>query len=331
MISLVAANIAGHAVLNSPSLLRLFGDDAWKAMWLVRHAGEHLSSPLDAFDPECGWTLRPDLRDVPVPGGGGTANSNHQGFRGAREYPLARTPRTARIVTIGDSFSFGDEVNDGDTFSAQIEQDLASTEVLNLGVHGYGHDQMLLRLRRDGLPYSPDLVILGWVDQDADRDILSFRDYAKPRFVLRGGQLEAANLPVPSPEEYLRAHRWEPALVILAQLAGDRLATWRQPESADSIATALLAEIVRLTRNAGAIPLFVHLPNPHGGAGEPAQMRSFCIDQTIECVFPDADLDTARAGGTPIIRQSHYSPEAHRIVARAIERYIAERHLLPTA
>jgi hypothetical protein len=77
-------------------------------------------------------------------------------------------------------------------FDATFER--TGTEVLNLGVHGYGHDQMLLYLREEGLRYRPDVVLLGFVQIDMPRNQLSFRDYAKPRFGVRR-RLSRRNVP----------------------------------------------------------------------------------------------------------------------------------------
>ena len=43
---------------------------------------------------------------------------------------------------------------------------LPQAEVINFGVHGYGHDQMLIFFKEEGVKYKPDVVILGFVYQD---------------------------------------------------------------------------------------------------------------------------------------------------------------------
>ena len=109
---------------------------------------------------------------------------------------------------LGDSFTFGEDVGDDETYSHHLEQLLPGTEVINLGVHGYGHDQMLIYLREEGVRYRPDVVILGFLTGDMERNVLSFRDYAKPRFVLDGGKLALRNSPVPPPAEMAAAEKW---------------------------------------------------------------------------------------------------------------------------
>jgi hypothetical protein len=50
---------------------------------------------------------------------------------------------------------------------------------INMGVHGYGHDQMLILFGEEGVKYEPDIVILGFLPLDMARNVLKFRDFAK--------------------------------------------------------------------------------------------------------------------------------------------------------
>jgi hypothetical protein len=201
---------------------------------------------------------------------------------------------------------------------------------LNLAVHGYGHDQMLLRLRRDGLAFAPDLVLLGWVDMDAERDVLDFRDYAKPRFELADGHLVLATSRLPAPAELLRTKRFTPALALLAEGTWDRFRSTDDPARVAAVAAALVAEIARTVRAAGAVPVFVHLPDIANSAAPSRPMSDICDAEHIDCVFPGDALASAAASGTRLIRISHYTPDAHRIVATSIRRHLEARGLLAT-
>ena len=170
--------------------------DGWqRERWLRRPGDSGVTEhPIDRHDPLLGWTLLENLAGVPR--NGHLLYSNSAGMRGRREYPLERGA-ALRIVALGDSFTFGQCVGDEETFAARLEQRIAPGEVLNLAVHGYGHDQMLLRLREKGLAYRPDWILLGFFNADVDRNALYFRDYWKPHFQLRGERLELENVPVP--------------------------------------------------------------------------------------------------------------------------------------
>src|SRR5262249_2909662 len=170
----------------------------WRLSWIERSArGVKIFYAFDEYHPARGWALRPDVRSLVAFDNGATVSSNAQGIRGRREYADQRPPGVTRVLVFGDSLTFGDEVSDDETYAAQLERMLPATEVINLGVHGYGHDQMLLYLEEVGARYRPDLVLLGFVGIDMERNLLGFRDFAKPRFDLEG--------PPPGPPEHARS------------------------------------------------------------------------------------------------------------------------------
>jgi hypothetical protein len=76
-------------------------------------------------------------------------------------------------------------------------------EVLNFGVEGYGTDQQWLYFSEKGLGYKPAVVVLSFFELNLERNVMSFRDYAKPYFTLVDGRLALRNVPVPSPPEVL--------------------------------------------------------------------------------------------------------------------------------
>lgn len=161
-----------------------------------------------AYDPATGWAPRPGARSLD-----GRATANGDGLRAEREVPRERDPAVLRVVLLGDSFTFGDELRPGDTWGAALERGLAGrgvpAEVLNLGVNAYGLDQAVLRWEALGRSFHPDVVVLGLQAENAVRALNVFRPLymrntsiplSKPRFVLRGGALEPVNAPPMPPE-----------------------------------------------------------------------------------------------------------------------------------
>ena len=120
---------------------------------------------------------------------------------GLRENGRAR-PSGTPILVLGDSFTFGDEVDDADTWPAQLEARLGRP-VLNGGVFGYGLDQMVLRGEQllDGAARASDVVILSVLPEDVLRCEFSYRYAWKPYFAIEGGRLALRNVPVPQPHE----------------------------------------------------------------------------------------------------------------------------------
>lgn len=92
---------------------------------------------------------------------------NSKGFVGP-DFNEKKSPGTYRIVTLGDSCTFG---GDWDMSYAVFLQKLLNAsgqryEVINAGVEGYNSEYALGRLKDDVLKYDPDLVTIyiGWND-----------------------------------------------------------------------------------------------------------------------------------------------------------------------
>lgn len=92
---------------------------------------------------------------------------NKDGFRD-KEYSLEKN--NTRIIVLGDSVTMGQGVEIEQTFPKLIEQDLENTDVINLGVIGYSTFQEVAFFKEKGLKYKPDIVVLGYVLNDASAD-----------------------------------------------------------------------------------------------------------------------------------------------------------------
>ena len=96
---------------------------------------------------------------------GTVATSNAMGFRGP-VVSVPKPPGTFRIVLLGESTTHGWGVNDDATIDAYMRRLLAERyparrfEVVNLAFDGYDAYEQYERLRSDGLPLKPDLLIV---------------------------------------------------------------------------------------------------------------------------------------------------------------------------
>lgn len=104
-----------------------------------------------------------------------------------------------RILCVGDSITFGWGINAQQRFTNILESFLKNTEVINMGVQGYGIDQNLLFLRQEGVKYHPDLVLIYVISPDFVRAHYSqMWSKQKPKFLLdEKGELLLSNVPVP--------------------------------------------------------------------------------------------------------------------------------------
>jgi hypothetical protein len=97
------------------------------------------------------------------------------------------------ILVVGDSYTFGAEVGDHETWPAYLEK-LTGIVVLNGGVSGYGIDQMYIRAKQLLATYSPKILILSFIPDDLRR--VTVRRF-KPYYELNGRELVLKNSPVP--------------------------------------------------------------------------------------------------------------------------------------
>jgi hypothetical protein len=333
LLAVASAELAAHLLVRPEQLLR--GGDLWEYEWRAAHrAGQPLGWVIyafDRYDPELGWRPAPSFSSGPV-------RTNAQGIRADRDVSRARTPGRSRIVTVGDSYTWGEEVANDETYPAQLEAALPDTEVLNFGVHGYGIDQATLRLQGDALAYAPDLVILGFIDDDLERDVLSFRSFAKPRFELVGSELLLTHVPVPTPEQVLEAPQELPRCY-LAALARDVVdgvldRTRLRPDATRErwlVTEALLEEAKRASERAGARFMLAYFPTQLGTQAVPGEHLAADWAQRNGVRF--IDLRPAFAAlpedrWRELYRGVHWSPAGNRLVSRLLRDEIVRRNLL---
>ena len=133
--------------------------------------------------PQLYWRLKPnqdcftkiDRKPVQV---------NSHGTRG-REFSAAKPAGTLRIISLGDSRTFGWGLSEAETYSGLLEKQLQEQfgatkkiEVINCGVNAWSYPQMSVFCREFALKWQPDLVIL------ADANLWTqFSEQSDPAFV----------------------------------------------------------------------------------------------------------------------------------------------------
>jgi hypothetical protein len=151
------------ALLLSGVLLAA-GVEVWvRATWDQRRG----SPGLFVSDPQRGQRLAANYNGwfagVPV-------RINNLGFRDDRDYDLGRQPNTFRILVLGDSVTFGH--GSVHTYPRLLEDRLRAWrpeidwQVWNAAVPGYNTSQELAHLLDVGPRFQPDLVIVGFYDND---------------------------------------------------------------------------------------------------------------------------------------------------------------------
>ena len=335
-LALVGMIVEGLARLSMPFIEHAADDGSWRRVWIAEHSdSREIYYEFDVYDPLLGWRAKPNLRNRRA-FGDEILNTNSLGLRGEREYAVEKSPRVngaTRILVLGDSFTFGDEVSDDETFCHYLGQLLPEAEVMNFGMHGYGHDQMLLLYREVARQYRPDVVIVAFVYLDMDRNLLRFRDYAKPRFVLEKGDLRLDNSPVPTPEQTLAREPWRSKFVDALALAlrAIETRTGRREERARKLSLRILDELIDEVRADGGLPLFLYLPagrevlnHDPAPTEEEAFLFAHCEQRGVACASARAEFIAASTRGVAFATDRHWGPPGHRAAARALAALLRE-------
>ncbi|MDP1747857.1 MAG: hypothetical protein Q8L22_00250, partial [Reyranella sp.] len=103
----------------------------------------------------------------------------------------------APILAVGDSFTFGAEVDDPQTWPAQLQK-ITGWRVLNAGVIGYGFDQIVLRAEALAPLYKPEAIVVAFIADDIRRaEMRRLWSADKPYFDIENGAPVLRGVPVP--------------------------------------------------------------------------------------------------------------------------------------
>ena len=147
------------------------------------------------YDPMLGWKINSNGESPPL------YFSSSYGSRVPKsEYQSKLNSKKADIITIGDSFTHGDEVYCEDSWPYLLGQ-IRNKKIVNFGVSGYGIDQAILSYIYS--PIEADTVILGIIPGDFERatnivyrGIYYGGNKSKPMFYFKDdGSFELKNQP----------------------------------------------------------------------------------------------------------------------------------------
>ena len=227
--------------------------------------------------PQGMYSADPAIGYVPTPGFTGvferaeyrhTVTLGPHGLRGREPGP--RAPSTFRIVSLGDSFTFGLGVGDEEAYPRLLESRLqrrfpgVAIEVVNAGVPGYGTADALRLLESHIDRLDPDLVTVQFL---AENDFNDNRRPARGRVEVRDGWLHAAE---PARPGFGGALEWIKRKSVFARLLSERaghlaarlglgVATDgnRFTDEDAALAAELLGRIADLAREHGAQTLVI--------------------------------------------------------------------------
>lgn len=162
--------------------------------WLAARTALLTTSVQSDYDPVLGWVMKSNLASLSAD----PAKSFSTGPYGIRlNRPDERPPPSGAILAVGDSFTAGSEVGDGQSWPAQLEARLGRP-VVNAAAGGWGTDQIVVRTESMLPVLSPSEVIVSFFAEDIWRSGLRvFGNANKPYFTIEKGALVLHNQPVP--------------------------------------------------------------------------------------------------------------------------------------
>jgi lysophospholipase L1-like esterase len=192
---------------------------------------------------------------------------NSRGTRGP-EFQIEKPSGTFRILSLGDSRTFGWGLSDEETYSRRLEYLLRErsgrpVEVINAGVNAWSYPQMQVYFRDEGLAFQPDLVILGeanlwtqfsehnspeFVDQFLGR--VRLKNFVR-RFALYHFLIEVQL------QDFYQRHRTK---FIPVDPKQDQFFTEQQQEDPDRVFREAIRSLCLSAKSNGVQPVLLHLP-----------------------------------------------------------------------
>jgi hypothetical protein len=236
------------------------------------HVGELTPSTEVELDPLVGWTIGPDRvattewsSEFNV-----TYRSAQSGFR-VRDAAMDES-RSVPVVFIGDSFTFGDGVEYEETFAFRVGEAL-SVPIRNLGMSGFGVDQIWQTFVHFGRQLEPRVVVMAYVDDDLPRSMSAYRWrgswWAKPTFDLVDDRLvpqRAADRPTGLARFVARRSR----LVQMWRAADRNISRRNATGRIWELNAAIFRAVQEDARAVGAHLLVVRIPEKWQDTGSPA-------------------------------------------------------------
>jgi len=172
-----------------------------------------------------------------------------------------------RILFIGCSITFGQELEYKDTFAAKIGRLLGGKfEIVNLGVQGYGTDQSLVRLQQYINRIKPSVVVYTFIPDHINRNINHDRRQhsecssfpgTKPLFGIKKDALVQKRKPV----EIYQYDQLKMRLVLRHTFDQLREKISRKTKEDEKLTEKLIQEIENVSRKAGAINYHIYYDN----------------------------------------------------------------------
>lgn len=262
------------------------------------------------------------------------------------------------IVFLGDSFTWGYEVEFDEIFVNLLRDRLPHYEVFNLAHRGYGTDQEFLTFARwrDNRPIK--FVVLMFSENDVNDNNSRLRyDKLKPQYLLVENELVLTGVPVPKTEDWKNSHpeemvpdSWRTKLknmLFRSHFLHDihfRYNLWRYSNEGNrirkddkeedlTVTSRILEELKRDVEKIGAKFVVFFIPSKgeveHLVEYPPYQIEIAALCQKLGIEWIDLASNFKTTWYRTYFREGiHWNSRGHLVAAEAIHSYLT-RHLSP--
>ena len=187
----VLSTIVG--MLCSELAYRAWRDPRWLVHWPNLIAQNRRPQPgvHNRYDGVLGYLATANVQSA-------NENTDSNGFRISLPPPSSSSqPFPGPVLAVGDSFTYGMEVGDNETWPAYLQQQ-TGWRTINAGVKGFSFDQSVLYAERLAHDFPSSVIVVSFITDDLRRSEMSrLWNIPKPYFDLVGGEAVLRDVPVP--------------------------------------------------------------------------------------------------------------------------------------
>jgi hypothetical protein len=299
------------------------------------------------FDPEIGFvpSRQGNAKKIYNIGGARLEYHVYTDKRGARVSRLGeQTQEPVRIIFVGDSCTWGDRIEGGDTFSYGVAKRL-DVSTANLSMGSYGTTQSLQLLRRN-LDLAPRLIVYSFIDSHLQRNLNPCATSYYPFCLDQSHVTWKEGIPVIAPpfsngvrrtqlhakaqHRGLWPHTWvmhglDVVLGKFLYTAGNKAAG--DPSKQNAALEFLLRELSNTAKSINAELLIVYIP-ANSATIPPAPLLQPVASLNLQFLDLSPAFERRRGESLYVPGDGHPSVEGHSLIAEEIASTVQTRHLL---
>jgi lysophospholipase L1-like esterase len=301
---------------------------------------------LEIYQPDAKlyWRLKPN-QDCFTKVDRKPVHINSHGTRGA-EFAATKPANTFRVLSLGDSRTFGWGLSQTETYSDEFGRLLQArlgngkrVEVINAGVNAWSYSQMLVFYRDIAAAWQPDLVLLAeanlWTqfsEQNSEAFVKKFMSRVRLKNFLRRFALYHYVVEVQLKDFYERYR----TKFIPVDPQQDTLFKEQQQSDPDAVFRTAIQQLGALVRTNGAQPVLLYLPrlDELGATNENSGLRmKRAVATQLQIPLVDLTETVATAGKEFFLEADpvHMNPRGNARIAEILLARLSAAGVIPAA